>query len=129
MSSPMLPLWAALEPVGPHVRLMLAEPMAGTSLKARLPSTPAHDRAVVSLLESLSLWYGLPLHAVIDADASDVRHHADRWARWLGDPPEPHVQVEWVAVPQPRKHDRFLESMGDFAAARQLISFTATGQR
>ena len=32
MSTHSLPLFAALEPVGPHVRLMLSEPMAGTSL-------------------------------------------------------------------------------------------------
>jgi hypothetical protein len=125
----MLPLWAALEPVGSHVRLMLAEPMAGTSLKARLPSQPAHDRAVLALLEALSLWYGLPLHAVIDADAEDVRRQPERWARWLGDPPEPHVRVEWMAVPRGRKNDRFLSTMGDFASARKLVSFTATGQR
>ncbi len=129
MSSPTLPLWAALEPMGSQVRLMLAEPMAGTSLKARLPSQPAHDRAVLTLLEALSLWYGLPLHAVIDADAEDVRRHPERWARWLGDPPEPHVRVEWMAVPRPRRDDRFLSTMGDFSSARRLVSFTATGQR
>lgn len=128
MSIPSLPLFAALEPVGPHVRLMLSEPMAGTSLKARLPSEPRHERAVVLLLEALALWYGQPLHAVIDVDASDVRRHPERWARLLGDPPEPHVRVEWIGVPQPR-HDRFLETMGDFSAARRLISFGGTGQR
>jgi hypothetical protein len=43
---------------------MLSEPSAGTSLKARLPAEPADGRALMLLLESLSLWYGLPLHAV-----------------------------------------------------------------
>ncbi len=128
MSILSLPLFAALEPVGPHVRLMLSEPMAGTSLKARLPSEPRHERSVVLLLEALALWYGQPLHAVIDVDASDVRRHPERWARLLGDPPEPHVRVEWIGVPPPR-HDRFLETMGDFSAAWRLISFGGTGQR
>jgi hypothetical protein len=129
MSIPSLPLFAALEPVGPHVRLMLSEPMAGTSLKARLPSEPRHERSVVLLLEALALWYGQPLHAVIDADASDARRHPERWARLLGDPPEPHVRVEWIGVPKTRHQDRFLETMGDFSAARRLITFGGTGQR
>jgi len=129
MSIPSLPLFAALEPVGPHVRLMLSEPMAGTSLKARLPSEPRQERSVVMLLEALALWYGQPLHAVIDADALDARRHPERWARLLGDPPEPHVRVEWLGVPRVRQHDRFLESMGDFSTARRLVSFAGTGQR
>jgi hypothetical protein len=129
MSIPSLPLFAALEPVGSHVRLLLSEPMAGTSLKARLPSEPRHERAVLLLLEAISLWYGQPLHAVIDADASDARRHPERWARLLGDPPEPHVRVEWVGVPRVPARDRFLGSMGDFAEARRLITFAGTGQR
>lgn len=128
MSTHSLPLFAALEPVGPHVRLMLSEPMAGTSLTARLPSEPRHERSVVLLLEALALWYGQPLHAVIDADALDARRHPERWARLLGDPPEPHVRVEWLGVPGVQ-HDRFLGSMGSFSAARRLVSFAATGQR
>ena len=81
------------------------------------------------LLEALSLWYGLPLHAVLDADAEDVRRHPERWSLLLGDAPERAVRVEWVAVHRCRKHDRFLESMGDFASGRQLVSFAATGHR
>jgi hypothetical protein len=108
---------------------MLSEPSAGTALKARLPPEPADGRALIMLLEAVSLWYGLPLHAVLDADAEDVRRHPERWALLLGDAPERAVRVEWVAVPRPRKHDRFLESMGDFAAGRKLVSFAATGQR
>ena len=84
---------------------------------------------MMMLLEALSLWYGLPLHAVLDADAEDVRHHPDRWSLLLGDAPERSVRVEWVAVPPCRKHDRFLEGMGDFASGRKLTSFAATGQR
>jgi hypothetical protein len=128
-SSPLpSPLWAAIETDGTHVCLLLSVPMAGTSLKARLPAEPAHDRAVLMLMEALALWYGRPLHVVIDADGSDVSRHPERWALLLGDPPAS-VEVEWVAVPRPRRHDRFLESMGEFATGRQLVSFAATGQR
>jgi hypothetical protein len=124
-----LPLWLSIEPEASEVRLLLSEPSAGTALKARLPPVPVDGRALMMLLEALSLWYGLPLHAVLDADAEDVRRHPERWSLLLGDAPERSVRVEWVAVPPCRKHDRFLESMGDFTRGRKLVSFGATGQR
>jgi len=108
---------------------MLTAPAASTVMKARLPNPPAHPRAVISLLEAIALWYRQPLRAVIDADAEDVRRHPERWAMLLGDAPEMAVAVEWVAVPPARKKDAFLASMGDFARARRLVSFTSTGQR
>lgn len=124
-----LPLWLCIEPAATEVRLLLSEPSAGTSLKARLPTQPADPRALMMLLEALSLWYGLPLHAVLDAAAEDVRKRPEYWSVLLGDAPERAVRVEWAAVSPPRKHDRFLEPMGDFRSARQLLAFTATGQR
>lgn len=108
---------------------MVSGGLHGTMLKARLPGSPSHPRAVMLLLEALALWYGMPLHAVIDADALGVMQHPEQWARWLGDPPQPHVEVEWVAVPYERRPDRFLESMGDFVSSRRLLSFAATGRR
>lgn len=124
-----LPLWLSIEPRISEIRILLSEPSAGTSLKARLPPEPADGRALMMLLEALSLWYGLPLHAVLDADAEDVRRRPEHWSLLLGDAPERAVRVEWVAVPPCRKHDRFLEGMGAFASGRQLISFAGTGQR
>lgn len=126
------PLWMSIEPVGPEVRLMLSAPGEGTVLKARLPCPPASDRAVPSLLEALSCWYGLPLHAVLDADASDVRHDPERWALLVGDVRSYEVSVIWAKRPQGpelARRRRFLDSMGDFDAARKLVSFAATGQR
>jgi len=124
-----LPLWMSIEPVGSEVRLMLTVPSEHTVLKARLPNPPTHPRALMGLLEALSLWHGCPLRAVIDADAQDVRQHPERWAMLLGDGPELAVAVEWAAVPSARPRDRFLAPMGDFASARKLVSFAATGQR
>jgi hypothetical protein len=124
-----IPLWMSIEPLGSEVRLMLTAPSQSTVMKARLPNPPQHPRAVMSLLEAISLWYRQPLHAVIDADAEDVRRDPERWALLLGDAPELAVAVEWAAVPALRRKDPFLASMGDFKDARRLISFAATGQR
>jgi hypothetical protein len=124
-----IPLWMSIEPVRSEVRLMLTAPAQGTVLKARLPNPPQHPRAVIALLEAISFWYRQPLHAVVDADAEDVRRNPEQWALLLGDAPELAVSVEWAAVPAVRRKDPFLASMGDFAAARRLVSFAATGQR
>ncbi len=126
------PLWMSLEPMGPEVRIMLTEPREGTSLKARLPCPPASERALPALLEALSCWYGLPLHAVLDADASDVRHHPERWAQLVGDIRSFEVSVIWATRIEARelvRRRRALDSMGDFASARRLLTFAATGQR
>ena len=123
-----LPLWMSIEPCGSQVRLMLTAPSESTVMKARLPNPPCHSRALIALLEAISLWYRQPLRAVLDADAEDVRRDPERWAMLLGDAPELAVAVEWAAVPARRK-DPFLASMGDFASARRLVSFAATGQR
>ena len=121
------PLWCALEPNRAETRLLLSEPGVGVRLKARLPLWPKQPGAVLDLLDALSRWHGRPLHAVIDADAEDVRLHPERWARALGDAP-PGVEVDWLAVP-PRQRDRFLASLGDFRSARRALSHAATGVR
>ena len=125
------PLWMSIDPVGSEVRVLLSAPSQGTALKARLPCPPASDRAVPSLLEALSCWYGLPLHAVLDADASDVRLQPERWARLVGDIRSFEVSVIWATRPERRefgRRRRYFDSMGGFGCARKLLTFTATGQ-
>ena len=118
----------SIEPKTGEVRLMLTEPAAGTSLKARLPP-PAHPRALPMLLEALSAWYRLPLRAALDADAQDVQRHPERWALWLGDLTGLEVTVEWIGGRAKKRRDKFLEAMGDFSSARKVVNFAATGQR
>jgi hypothetical protein len=113
----------------PFVQLMLSEPQVGTSLKARLPFQPAHPRAIAMFLEAIAAWYGSPLCAVLDADAEDVHRHPQRWAQFLGDVQGSQISVEWVGVPTPPRRDRFLDSIGDFARSRHLVTYAATGQR
>ena len=37
-------------------------------LKARLPASPGHPRALLTLCEGLALWHGVPLCAAVSAD-------------------------------------------------------------
>ena len=54
-----------------HV-LLLVTSETGDILKARLPLSPRHPRALLTLLEGLSLWSGEPLEvAVSAAESSD----------------------------------------------------------
>ena len=130
MSSPTTPIWMSIEPHGFEIRLMLSLPGQRPALRARLSSSPSHPRALVTLLEALSLWYGRPLHAVLDADAEDVRRDPEKWAVLLGDAPELAVRVEWINVPEARKgRDRFLGELGEFRSGESLVAFAATGVR
>lgn len=126
----MSPLWMSIDPGHDETRLMLTEARVGAALRARLPPVPRQPRALAQLLEALSAWYGMPLTAVIDAGAEGALHHPQRWAQLLGEIDGEQVRVEWVIVPaRAERRDRFLGELGDFSAAKRLLTFAATGQR
>jgi len=125
----MSPLWMSIDPDHDETRLMLTEARVGAALRARLPRVPRQPRALAQLLEALSAWYGMPLSAVIDAGAEGALHHPQRWAQLLGELAGEQVRVEWIVVPTRAERDRFLGELGDFSAAKRLITFAATGQR
>lgn len=125
----MQPLWITIEPRTSDVRLLLTEPGAGPSLKARLP-LPGESRALPLLLEAISRWYARPLHAVLDADARDVQAHPERWASLAGDLPILELSVAWVrraSGTERRERGRFLDEMGETRSARRLLNLHATG--
>lgn len=126
----MSPLWMSIDPDQDETRLMLTEARVGAALRARLPPVPRQPRALAQLLEALAAWYGTPLTAVIDAGAQGALHHPQRWAQLLGEIDGEQIRVEWVVVPaRAERRDRFLGELGDFAAAKRLLTFAATGQR
>src|SRR6516162_6739302 len=88
-------LWVSIEPELCETRLMLTQAQVGTALRARLPTLPSQPRALLLLLEALAAWYGQPLCAVLDAEASDVQHSPQRWAQLLGDLDGETVHVQW----------------------------------
>jgi hypothetical protein len=125
----MSPLWMSIDLDHEETRLMLTEARVGAALRARLPPMPRQPRALAQLLEAVSAWYGMPLTAVVDAGAEGALHHPNRWAQLLGELDGEQVRVEWVVVPARAERDRFLGELGDFSAAKRLITFAATGQR
>lgn len=53
------------------VRVLVVDPQLGDLLKARLPPTAQHPRALLTLLEGMALWRGQPLRVVISAASVD----------------------------------------------------------
>jgi len=120
-------LWLGMEPREDETWLQLTEPGRGPVLRARLPVMPAHPRALAHFLEALSDWYGLPLTAVLDADARDVAERPEAWARMLGELDGERIRVEWTCPHRQRHRDRYLGALGDFRGVKQLVTFAGTG--
>lgn len=122
-------LWLSIEPSLVETRLTLSQSTVGTLLRARLPAMPAQPQALAQLLEGLVAWFGLPLCAVLDADAEDVQDHPERWSSYFGPLQSPHITIAWSALSLvPRHPDPWLGKLGGFSRAKRLINLAATGQ-
>jgi hypothetical protein len=124
----MLSLWLSIEPTPSETRLLLSCSNFGVVMKARLPPMPAHPHALAQLLEALAAWFGLPLCAVLDADAQDVQAHPEKWADYLGPLESPNIRISWGMPMHFAKRDRFFGALGKFTRAKRLINRAATGQ-
>jgi len=107
-----------IHPSRSRLRLLLTDPEGHEVLKAALPPFPQHPRALLSLLEALSLWLGSPLAAAISA-APPV---APRCAEALfGDGlfPLDSALVRFELLPPPQRR-RTLPGVGDFRQLRLI---------
>jgi hypothetical protein len=68
--------WKAVLQVTRTGALLLVTSESGDLLKARLPLSPRHPRALLTLLEGLALWDGTALRVVVSASGSSTD--------WLG---------------------------------------------
>ena len=64
--------WRAMLQVGRSSALLLVTDETSDVLKARLPLSPSHPRALLTLLEGLALWCGEPLHVAVSASDRSV---------------------------------------------------------
>jgi len=108
-------LTAQLRTTQSEVRLLITSPDSGDVLKARLPLSPAHPRALLTLLEGIALWSGARLTAVIAAEP-DCPSWLD--SGLFGDELWPAesllVQYEVVGRGRPKR----LRGLGDFRGLR-----------
>jgi len=101
-----------------EVQLLITHPEQGDVLKTRLDPRPCHPRALLTLLEGLSLWAGHPLCVALRVDASCQPWPASTLfgdELWPAESPLVRFEVE---QPVPRRARR-LSGLGDFRALRR----------
>ena len=64
--------WKTMLQVTASSALLLVTSEGQDLLKAKLSASPSHPRALLTLLEGLSLWRGQPLDVVVSAGASSA---------------------------------------------------------
>lgn len=109
--------WKTVLRVTRREALLLTTSETGDVLKARLPLSPRHPRALITLLEGLALWTGQPLPVVVSA--------AESSADWAGSglfgddllPAE--SQLVQFRVVAPGCRARRLRGVADFRALRR----------
>jgi hypothetical protein len=97
---------------------LLVTDMGDDILKAQLDSSPAHPRALVTLLEGLALWQGASVCVAVSASehAQDCCERVLYGGGLLG-PVSPLVSVEHRLVD---RRPRRLRGLGDFRQLRLL---------
>ena len=116
-------IWIGIDSTATGTRVLATAGPTETILKARLPATVQHPRAVPTLLEALALWTGGKVHAAIIAGdegaSSATRLKLDWLIEGTGDP---HYRLEFVDGRRRRHHDP-LDGLGRFHDLRQLLLF------
>ena len=99
-----------------EVRLLVTAP-EGDLLKARLDTHPCHPRALLTVLEGLSLWSGEELRVALSAsDYCSGWHSSTLFGD--GDWPGESALVRFELVQRGRRRGR-LDGLGDFRALRR----------
>lgn len=115
-------LWVGIARDGSDTKL-LARSGATTVLEARLSSTPSHPRALQWLLESLALWQGSPVHAVLCVAGSGGEFDAPLLRDWFADFGGPLYTIDWTNRGDLPASGDELDGVGDFDELEQLHLF------
>jgi len=106
----------AVEPTARSAKLLVTDWDGNELLKAALPSTPQHPRALLTVLEGLALWAGEPLTAVISVGPALPRR-VDEALFGTGLVPTDSALVRFEMV-GPVGRRRTLSGLGDFRQLR-----------
>lgn len=117
-------LWTAIDSRCNETRVLAMSGPKETVLKARLSATAQHRLALPSLLEALALWQGMPVRAVVVADAPDgsalARLKLDHMLAEVDGGP----LFKLALAPGHKRRPRdVLDAMGAFHDLRQLAMF------
>lgn len=113
----MLELWKSTLRVDcKKVKLLVSGYRQGDILKACLPASPQHPRAVLTLLEGLALWNGRRLSVAISVDETYLHYgESSLFGEGLWPVESPLVNFEMVQKGRKKHHIR---GVGDFRSLR-----------
>lgn len=83
-------------------RILATEGSDRTLLKAHLPPSTAHPRALPFLLEALALWEGATAHAVLAVDEWDASSATTLYRDVFTDAGSPLYSLQWAPVRRAR---------------------------
>jgi len=119
-------IWMAVSPERQTTRVMAMAGPSETILKARLLPSPAHPRALATLLEAVALWQGKQVRAALCAGERDGLSDSSLYREAFADTGGPLYTLDWVpACPRvgARRRHRDLPGLGAFEDLRQLMLF------
>ena len=114
----MIRAWQCKLRVTQHeAKLLVATPEQSDLVKARLDPRPSHPRALLTMLEGLSLWSGHPLCVALHVDERSLHGPC---SMLFGDElwPAESALVRFEVAPHGRRRGR-LSGLGDFRALRK----------
>lgn len=114
-------LWMGIIPGPVTTRVVVQDSPTQTLLKARLPHSPIHPRAVETLCEALALWCGRGLTAAIAVEGPETSCDTKPWLDTFETITRPPLfKIHLVARGMP-DHERDRLELSDFLALRRLV--------
>ena len=116
-------IWMGIAPNATSTRVLAMAGPHDTFLKARLSRSPAHPRAMATLLEAIALWQGRSIRAALCADAQPGGSDSSLFRETFTDVGGPLYTLDWIPAPERgrRARRRDISGMGEFADLRQLL--------
>jgi hypothetical protein len=116
-------IWMGISPERQATRLLAMAGPGETILKARLSPSPAHPRAMATLLEAVALWQGTHVRAVLAAGERDGASDSSLYREAFSDVGGPLYTLDWVPGCRRARRHRDLRGVGAFGDLRQLVLF------
>ena len=116
-------IWMGIAPGATSTRVLAMDGPHDTILKARLLRSPAHPRAMATLLEAIALWQGQSIRAALCVDAQPGGSDSSLFRETFADVGGPLYTLDWIPAPERgrRARRRDISGMGEFADLRQLL--------
>lgn len=115
-------LWMGVIPGPTATRVLVLDGPDKTLLKARLPGSPRHPRAITTLGEALAMWCCRTVRAALVADGPAASSVMSPWlSTYEAHVSSPLVQVDLVSHVRPPRERDGLDGLGDFRDLRQLL--------